>query len=78
MHRMHAPIRVILIWLLVLGVLAIVIQVPDFQKPHNAAGAGVVGPNAITPAQWAAISGAQNLLLSTTSLYPVYLPLVKR
>lgn len=78
MHRKYAPIQITITCLMVLGIFVALILVPNLHQPRTGVLAGMVGPSAITPGQWAAIQGAEILLLSTTSHYPIYLPLVKR
>jgi hypothetical protein len=72
------PFRLFLLSLLVLATLLIALFNPASFLPWQAASASPGGVNALTPAQQAAIQGAEQILLLQGEFHWSYLPLLQR
>jgi hypothetical protein len=74
----HHPFRLLLLGLLILATLAIALFNPAGLLPWQAASASPGSGNALTPAQQAAIQGAEQILLLPGEYHWSYLPLLQR
>ena len=72
------PFRILLPSLLILATILIALFNPAGFLPWQAASASPGGVNALTPAQQAAIQGAEQILLLQGDFHWSYLPLLQR
>jgi hypothetical protein len=77
-HLKPDPIRLAILGLLVLALLAMALFMPVGFLPWRVASASPGNVNAITPAQQAAIQGAEQLLLLPGEFHWSYLPMLRR